>query len=352
MSTSSSNYVSEWYGVRLYPSATGASDAISILREQRCPFLSDALEAPTKCVKSANSAGVCTITTTRNGIKDWIVCPYRTLERQIVSEVARKIFSDQRERVPLFPVVHLADEARRAEILDRASREAVYVYFQDKLGGEINVRGSRTTPELSFDITIMECESDSDWLLVHRYGIFEVQTMDFHGSYRHAVKALEAAIDLHADDFEQQIQRNPEWLGRRIEGPNLANVFKRTVYQLILKFALAGKDRCAGVVLGLPEAVWESWAPHFGGLEWAECSADATGNSWIMVLAPEQYPTSAHSRMEIRREMQLMAESLVRRAFKVVPDMIETSMLPGVFDSLVERTRKLYKNTRPGEFRQ
>ena len=352
MTNSGSNYVSEWYGVRLYPSPSGASAAINLLRERQCPFLSDALEAPTKCIKSANSAGVCTITTTRTGVKDWIVCPYRTLERQIVSEVARKIFSDERQHVPLYPVVHLADDDRRAEVLDRASREAVYVFFQDKLGGEINVRGSRTTPELSFDITIMECESDNGWLVVHRYGVFEVQTMDFHGSYRHAVRALESAIDLHAHDFEQQIQRNPEWLGRRIEGPNLANVFKRTVYQLILKFALAGKDRCAGVVLGLPEAVWESWAPHFGGLEWAESSTEDASNSWIIVFAPEQYSSTAHSRMEIRREIRVVAESLVHQAFEVVPGLIETDTLPGVFDSLVERTRKVYKNTRPGDSRQ
>ena len=125
MTRPGSNYVSEWYGVRLYPSPSGASAALDTLRERRCPFLSDALEVHTKCIKSANSAGVCTITTTRNGVKDWIVCPYRTLERQIVSEVARRIFSDQREHVPLFPVVHLEDQARRAEILDRASREAV-----------------------------------------------------------------------------------------------------------------------------------------------------------------------------------------------------------------------------------
>ena len=227
----------------------------------------------------------------------------------------------------------------------------MYVFFQDKLGGEINVRGSRTTPELSFDITILECESENDWLVVHRYGVFEVQTMDFHGSYRHAVKALESAIDLHAHDFEQQIQRNPEWMGRKIEGPNLANVFKRTVYQLILKFALAGRDRCAGVVLGLPEAVWESWSPHFGGLDWAESNTQDTGNSWIMVFAPEQYSSTPHSRMEIRREIQVMAGSLVHQAFEVVPGLIATHTLPGVFDSLVERTRRVYKNTRPGDSR-
>lgn len=347
MSDSFSNYVSEWYGVRLYPSAAGVAGAVSALQSRRCPFLSDALGAPAACIKSPNSAGVCTITTTRNGLKDWIVCPYRALERQIVSEVTRRIFADHRERVPLFPVVQLRDEARRTEILDRACGEPVYVFFQDKLGGEINVSGSDVTPELSFDITIMECRSDGDWLVVYRYGIFEVQTMDFHGSYRHAVKAIEAALDLHENDFEHQIQRNPEWLGRKIEGPNLANVFKRTIYQLILKFELAGKDRCAGVVLGLPEAVWESWAPHFGGLDWAERDVDTTGDSWIMVIAPDRYPTSGYAKMEIRKELRLSAQTLIRQAFEVVPERLDSLVLPRVFDNLVRRTRRFYGNTRP-----
>lgn len=348
MSNSFSNYISEWYGVRLYPSSAGAAGAVSSLKSRRCPFLSDALDAHAACVKSPNSAGVCTITTTRNGLKDWIVCPYRALERQVVGEVARRIFADRRGRLPLFPVVQLRDDIRRTEILDRARGEPVYVFFQDKLGGEINVSGSDTTPELSFDITIMECRAEGDWLVVHRYGIFEVQTMDFHGSYRHAVRSIEAALDLHENDFEYQIQQNQEWLGRKIEGPNLANVFKRTIYQLILKFELAGNDRCAGVVLGLPEAVWESWAPHFGGLDWAERDEDTAGDSWIMVLAPERYPTSGYAKMEIRKELRLSAQTLVRQAFKVVPEKLANAVLPRVFDNLVHRTRRFYRNTRSG----
>ena len=78
--------------------------------------------------------------------------------------------------------------------------------------------------------------------------------MDFHGSYRHAVSALEAAVDLHVDEFGKQVENNQKhgW-GRKIEGPNIANVFKRTIYQLILKFGLSGQDRCAGVVLDFPK---------------------------------------------------------------------------------------------------
>ena len=341
------NFIAEWYGVRLYPSAAGASGAIDPLREKQCPFLSDALEAPITCIKNPNSSGVCTITTTRGEIRDWITCPYRVLERGIIHEVTRKIFSDGRARLPVYPVVHLQDEDRCAEIIERASTETVYLFFQDKLGGEINIGGSPTTPELSFDITIMECRSEDEWLFLGRYGLFEVQTMDFHGSYRHAVKALEAALDLHPNDFERQIDGNQEWLGRRIEGPNIANVFKRTIYQLILKFDLAGKDRCAGVVLGLPEAVWESWAPHFGGLDWADDGNDGANNSWILVLSPEQHPEAGYSKMEIRKEIRTKAQTLVHRAFTVTPERIGKERLPGLFDNIVRRVRNIYENTKP-----
>lgn len=360
MSATPSNFISEWYGVRLYPSASGAgtSSAIELFENKRCPFLSNALEEPTACIKNRNSSGVCTITTTKNKLSDWIVCPYRVLEKRIVDEVARKIFSDSREDLPVYPAVHLQDESRCSAILERASRETVYIFFQDKLGGEINVSGSDVTPELSFDITIMECYSESDWLFLKRYGLFEVQTMDFHGSYRHAVSALENAVDLHRDNFGVQLENNHEWSGRRIEGPNIANVFKRTVYQLILKFDLAGRDRCAGVVLGLPEAVWESWAPHFGGLDWAGRDRDhermdggghVVDKSWILVLAPEQRPSSGHSRMEIRKEVQVDAQTLVHRAFTVVPEVLARESLPGLSNNIVRRTRRFYKNTQLGD---
>ncbi len=348
MSTTS-NFISEWYGVRLFPSVSCSSDAIRLFQQKRCPFLSDALETPTACIKSPNSAGVCTVSTTKSGIRDWIVCPYRALERPVIHQVTRKIFSDNRQEIPVFPVVHLQDESRRNYILERASKETIYIFFQDKLGGELNVTGSSTTPEISFDVTIIECNAKHDWLLLKRYGILEIQTMDFHGSYRHAVRALEAAVDLHVDEFGKQVENNQTWLGRKIEGPNIANVFKRTIYQLILKFGLSGQDRCAGVVLGLPESVWESWAPHFAGLEWTDDKRRSapTRNSWIFVLAPEQVPISIHSRIEVLKQIQVTAETLVHRAFSVVPMTMVKDKLPGLFETMIRRTRRFYQQARP-----
>ncbi len=344
MTTPPANLVSEWYGVRLYPSAADALQAMDRLRSKQCPYLSDALEEAVGCIKRANSSGVCTVTTTKMGTKDWVVCPYRVLEREIISEVTRVIFSDRRQDIAVYPVVHLGDEARCARILDRARHGTVYLFYQDKLGGEINISGSAETPELSFDITIVECGFDDGWLLLKRYGIFEVQTMDFHGSYRHAVRALEQAVDLHGDAFAQQVDENQSWLGRNIEGLNLANVFKRTIYQTILKLGLGRKDRCAGVILGLPEAVWESWAPHLGGLGWEGDDEDTDG-SWLLIFSP-QGPGSDAERT-IRRVIPIKASTLVRRAFMVVPEKIQETAMPSLFEGILRRTRSFYSSTRP-----
>jgi len=55
------------------------------------------------------------------------------------------------------PVVALADEAGRSEILSAVTRgDPTFVYFQDILGGEISLSKTAASPELSFDITVVE----------------------------------------------------------------------------------------------------------------------------------------------------------------------------------------------------
>jgi hypothetical protein len=346
MTSSGSNFISEWFGVRLYPEPLCTSSDIDAFRARQCPFLTDTLAKPTACIKSENALGVCTITTSRGGLRDWIVCPYRVLERSILHEVARKIFGDPRDSLDIFPVVHLQDPEKCSAILEKARNSTVYLFFQDKLGGEINVIGTDRTPELSFDITIVACRAQDDWLLLDRYGIFEAQTMDFHGSYKHAVSALLSAVDLHGQEFPQVIKEKQEWLARKIEGPNIANVFKRTIYQLILKFDMAGRDRCAGVVLGLPEPVWQSWGPHLGGLDWATSHEGVSRNSWIFVLAPDIRPETSPNRIILKEEIAIDSAKLIDRAFGAVPDRIASDTLPGVFLSIVRRTQGFYPNTK------
>jgi hypothetical protein len=45
---------------------------------------------------------------------------------------------------------------------------------------------------------------------------------------------------------------NPEWAGRKIEGPNISNAFKRTFYQIVFKFQVTKQGASAGCALALP----------------------------------------------------------------------------------------------------
>ena len=118
---------------------------------------------------------------------------------------------------------------------------------------------------LWFDTTLVEIVERDGALDIGKYGILEVQTMDFHGTYKYAVKNLTDALRLHGDQFHAVVRANEgRWISERIEGPNIANVFKRTFYQVMLKFELARKGAAAGTVLAIPQSVWDSWQPFLG----------------------------------------------------------------------------------------
>jgi len=150
--------------------------------------------------------------------------------------------------------------------------------FQQLLGGEIGLARTAASPEMSFDSTVVEvlpATAKSEPLLpalageprasLGRYGVIEVQTADTHGSYRHAVGALHNALDLHRGvGFAEQVAEHPDWPGRRVEGPNISNVFKRTFYQVMVKFQITRRESSAGCVLAIPQPVWDSWQPFLG----------------------------------------------------------------------------------------
>ena len=114
----------------------------------------------------------------------------------------------------------------------------------------------------------------SEWF--GRFGVLEIQTMDFHGSYRLAVQNLDDSLRLHGSGFADALQQNQRWLAERIEGPNIANVFKRTFYQMTLKFQLGVHPRSVGTSLAIPQAVWDSWQPHLGRPELVSCGEGHT----------------------------------------------------------------------------
>jgi hypothetical protein len=262
------NFVSEWYGHRVYPVVASIPGALAVQKDGRCPFLSAAILQPTSCVKPPTSSGVCTISSSSNGPRqDWLVCPHRALDPGLLEDVSRRLFHiTAPQGLVLFSAPTLAQEQGRlalAQALDSGKR--VLVYLRNKLGGEISFSKTARSPEFSFDITVVEIIRPGDVPELGRYGIVEVQTMDFHGTYERAVVNLKDALRLHDENFHPVLQENGgRWLSERIEGPNIANVFKRTFYQMMLKFQVGASELSAGCVLALPAAVWDSWQRHLG----------------------------------------------------------------------------------------
>jgi hypothetical protein len=192
------NSISEWFGHRIYPTVCGAAAAQAEQRRYSCPFLTRALNAtsPVQCVKAANSRGVCTVSSNSNGTQqDWVVCPYRTIDSEIFAHVSRRLFSAQ-NTVELIPAPRLAIAAARRSLMERLERhQTALVLFMDKLGGEIDLPGSRRSPKFKLDTTIVELSQDQQGQLqLGRYAVIEVQTMDFHGTYRHATTSLVSSI--------------------------------------------------------------------------------------------------------------------------------------------------------------
>lgn len=268
-------HLAEWYGHRVYPTVSASASATKDQHDGRCPFLSETLATTTPCVKQPNSQGVCTISAESNGTRqDWLVCPYRALDPLLLEAMVKRLYDvDAPQPINIRPAVALANEALRADFLTALRTTPptrCFVYFQDKLGGEISLPRTTASPELSFDITVIELlpdTTDGEIVTTGRYGVIELQTTDTHGSYRHAVEALRGALNLHPRDFPQQLANNPEWAGRRVEGPNIANVFKRTFYQVAFKFQVTKRDTSVGCVLALPRPVWDSWQPFLGAPE-------------------------------------------------------------------------------------
>jgi hypothetical protein len=351
---STGNFVSEWFGQRIYPKVRISPADFGQVGQASCPFLSDVLHQVTSCVKSPNSAGVCTVSSASNGARqDWLVGPYRVISSDIVRRACQMIFGLTKAVTPI-PVSLLKSPVE----LDRFEAEisqtgAGYLFFQDKLGGEISILGSAGSPELSFDVTLVEVLPDGKGAYrVSRYGILEIQTMDYHGTYKHAVSNLRDGLRLHPKTFASALTTNLEhWAGEGVEGPNSANVFKRTFYQTLLKFKLAGTgSAAAGTVLALPRAVWDSWQPFLGAPNLIDESPGiarfeprtrdketAALNALICVFDLDAKADSSVSPVRIERFIRVSPEQLAHQAFSVVPANILHSLHSD--DSVVTRIR-------------
>ena len=232
---------------------------------------------------------MCTINNASNSTRqDWLVCPYRALDPDLIETVVRRLFGATPDQPLLVvPAPALANQAMRARIAGQADD------------------GS--------------------------FRVLELQTMDFHGSYRRAVQNLKDALRLHGSDFADVLQNNQRWLADRIEGPNIANVFKRTFYQMMLKFQLGVHPRSVGTALAIPQAVWDSWQPHLGrphlvaqgdgthALQRPEASGSDI-RAWIYVFDIDEKPDTHASPIVVREEIATNAASIAYYALEEVPN--------------------------------
>ena len=348
------NFVSEWFGYRTYPHVHGDPAALRIQSSGRCPFLTAATGENKDCIKAASSSGICTINNASNGSRqDWLVCPYRALGSDLIEKVVRRLFETKpHQSVRIAPAPLLAREGARTEFLrDVEDGGLAVVYLQNKLGGEISVGATPCSPELSFDITLVELISTGNRSIgVGRFGVLEVQTMDFHGSYRRAVQNLKDSLRLHGPDFAEVLQKNQRWLADKIEGPNIANVFKRTFYQMMLKFQIGLHPRSVGTSLAIPQAVWDSWQPHLGRPELisrddgtqALQHPDAGGGgtpAWIHVFDIEASSATHPSPIAIKQTIMTDAASIARYAIEEVPNhaFLETGAAVAVIATIHRR---------------
>lgn len=345
------NYVSEWFGQRIFPRIKADVASIPIFESAKCPFLTAVLDVQTKCIKREASLGVCTISTSSNGPRqDWLACPFRVISSEIVQKACEKIFGLSEARVPV-PASVLRDEVELRRFRTGVTRDGVgYFFFQDKLGGEISVLGTDSSPEIAFDVTIAEVLKNGDEFIISRFGILEIQTMDFHGSYKAAVNNLQHALRLHKRKFASVLAENIEWAGEGIEGPNIANVFKRTFYQVLLKFELGGKSPCAGTVLAVPQSVWDSWQPFLGrppvtvqasGAKFVGASKDMESwpNAHICIFDLRDDSRASVSPVEIKEFLRVSPPKMASFAFSKVPKSMLKSLKrgPGILETIKTR---------------
>jgi hypothetical protein len=170
----------------------------------------------------------------------------------------------------LLPVTALNVEVRRRSIVSALSSGGrVFLFSGNKMGGELELAETIASPGASVDISVIEVESTDEDGVPNGYGehfFYEIQTADFHGSPLHAAGLLKKACPKggNSENYHSNLLSQVEICGTGVEGPNKANIFKRTIYQMLFKIALAQHSHSAGFAIVLPAPVWDSWLTHLG----------------------------------------------------------------------------------------
>jgi hypothetical protein len=136
-------------------------------------------------------------------------------------------------------------------------------------------------------------------------------------------------------------------LAEKVEGPNIANVFKRTFYQMMFKFQLGTHERSAGCVFAIPEAVWDSWQRHLGrpdlvplddGTHRLAVEGDESDpTSWIYVFDLDVSDQVSPNRLHMKKVIGTSAAALSHYALDVAPQAAMVS--GGAADQLLDSIR-------------
>jgi hypothetical protein len=327
------NSVSEWFAHRVYPTVASNPEALADQRANRCPMLSQATGTSTECVKAPASKGICTISSASSGVRhDWLVCPFRALDAGLLDTVARRLYGfPAHHPLLIIPAPTLDRPADRERVKTAlANGVSVILYLQNKLGGEISIPSTERSPELSFDMTTVQLLNQDGALRLGKYGIFELQTVDFHGSYRAVSTDLKDALRLHGDDFHAALAKNQDWLSKQVESPNISNVFKRTFYQMVFKFQIGADETCAGCAIAIPLGVWQSWKKHLGnapltpgenGVQELRLNDMAPKTpAWIYVFEIDTASPQTPNPIRIVETIATDAEAIVHYALRVAPE--------------------------------
>ena len=367
------NYVAEWYGFRVWPTVDSSPDAKLFQTGRNCPFISAATGVLTQCQKRERT-GVCTISAlSEGGQRDWLACPARILDRQhtLLGTAVRRLFGvGESERLVLRPVNSLSIPAVREEVSAALAdgRGRTFVFSQNWLGGEVKIPKRPASPQVAIDSSVVELLPDGrGGFALGRYLMFEIQTADFHGSPKHALRHLSAARDADPDGYHQGIKDHPEWPNESVEGPNIANIFKRTIYQTILEIQLARDPDCVGFAIVLPIPVWESWLRHLGNPAlyqdagfWRLRAPEALeqelvepDRAWIYVTDIDRDSAESPHTLRVVQSITTTSADLIHHVFERAPEhAASTGALADYKQSLDARIRKFWPRGRPSRSRR
>jgi hypothetical protein len=350
------NYVAEWFGHVVWPAVEvdASADAIHDQMTERCPFLSSATREDVLCTKKVSDAGTefrtgfCTASSPSAGEReDWLACPWRVFDEPftLVREAIRRLYRIRAaDEILAFPVTRIGSTEAQAAVasVGAPGEPRVFAFSSNPptLGGEIDIPETASSPGNKVDVSIFEVTGmEGDLPKLGQSAIFEIQTADFHGSPLHAVRQLrQLGPPARVSDYHRHIAANSLAVGDRVEGPNKANIFKRTIYQMILKIQMAKDPSCRGFAVVLPEPVWRSWERHLGqpALEQDPEAADVLRlrapevtldgavvepePAWILVFRVDRSSADSPKPLEITKRIATDSAALIHFAFDEAPE--------------------------------